>query len=242
MAGLDARTEQDLGRFTTDVQAALGEGLVCLALYGSAVDGDFVSGRSDVNTAVVVGHVTPAVLDRLGPVVAPFRRRGFALPLIVDLEYLERARDVFPMELADLGRRHRVLAGRDVFVGLSIQPAALRRACEREARGKQLRLRALYLDTSGEDRLLDEVLVGSLKSFLVLLRHLVVLHGAPSPEDYGATLDAGERLLGPLPAMRRLLAHRTGSARRPPAALRADVAAYLAEVDRIVTAADRAET
>ena len=236
---LDASTENDIARFATEVRDLLGERLVCLALYGSAATGHFVPERSDVNCAVVVTRVTVQVLDDLAPVVARWRAKRFALPLLVDPEYLERACDTFPMELDDLRRGHRLLAGRDVFADLRTTRDALRIACEREARGKQLRLRALYLETIGRDAAFEQVMVGSLKSFLVLLRHLLALHGRPMPHDHGAVLDGGEALLGPLPAMRRLLAHRTGTASRPVPALRADFATYLDEIDRIVVATDR---
>jgi len=241
MAGLDERTERDLGRFASGVQAALGEQLVCLALYGSGAGGDFVPGRSDVNTAVVVTRVTAGVLDLLAPVVARWRPHGFALPLIVDPEYLDRARDTFPMELEDIRRQHRLLAGRDVFAAVHTDRTALRRACEREARGKQLRLRALFLDTAGQATAFERVLAGSLKSFLGLLRHLLVLRGQPAPDGYGAILEAGETLVGPLPVMRDLLARRTGGKRGPARLLRAGFAIYLDEVDRIVAAADRVD-
>ncbi len=241
MGVLDARTDKDIARFAADVQAALGDRLVCLALYGSAVGGDFVPGRSDVNVALVVAQVTAAALDALAPLVARARARGFALPLLVDPAYLERARDTFPIELDEIRRQHRLLAGTDAFSGLVIERDALRRACEREARGKQLRLRTLYLDTAGRDDAFEAMLVGSLKSFLLLLRELLVLHGHPAPAAYAATLDAGETLLRPLPVMRRLLAHRAGNPRRTAPELRADFAAYLDEVDRLVAAIDRVD-
>jgi len=53
-----------------------------------------------------------------------------------------------------------------------------------------------------------------------------------------AVLAAGEGIVGPLPTMRKLLAHRAGDARLPPAVLRAEFGPYLGEVERIVEAVD----
>src|SRR5947208_793414 len=114
----DAAIEAQIAAFTRDVQAALGDRLRSLALYGSAAGEDWIANRSDLNVAIVVARVTPDVLEALVPVVARWRGKRFALPLIVDHEYLEAARDAFPMELDDIRRRHRVLAGADPFATL----------------------------------------------------------------------------------------------------------------------------
>ena len=144
----DAAIEAQIAAFTRDAQAALGDRLQSLALYGSAAGEDWIANRSDLNVAIVVARVTPDVLEALVPVVARWRGKRFALPLIVDHEYLEAARDAFPMELDDIRRQHRVLAGADPFATLVVERAALRRQCEHEARGKLLRLRAQFLDAA----------------------------------------------------------------------------------------------
>ena len=81
----------------------------------------------------------------------------------------------------------------------------------------------------------------SVKSFVVVLRHLVRLRRADSRYGYAAVVAAGEGIVGPLPTIRKLLATRAGDARLPPAALRAEFGAYLAEVERIVEAVDALE-
>jgi hypothetical protein len=239
MGALDARTEKEMARFAAQVEAALGPRLVCLALYGSAAGDDWVAGRSDVNLAVVVAEVSLEVLDALAPVVGA-RPRAIALPLVLDPEYLDGARDTFPMELADLARQHRVLAGRDVLAAIRVEPAAVRRQCEQEARGKLLRLRALYLETAGDPAALERVMVESLKSFLIVLRHMLRLRREGSDaHGYASVLGAGETLVGALPVMRRLLDHRTGTTPLAPRTLRAEFGGYLDEVRRIVAALDR---
>ena len=233
-----ARAEQQIATFTEEVCAALGEELVCLALHGSAAGDEWVAGRSDINTAVVVPRVTFAVLERLAPLVARWRQRGFALPVVMDYEYLRRARDAFPMELDDIRRQHRLLAGADLFADLALDPAALRRECEHEARGKLLRLRVLFLETGRKPAALEQLMVESAKSFIVVLRHVLHLRHTDGGHGYAAVLAAGEGIVGPLPTMRKLLALRAGDARLPPAALRAEFGPYLGEVERIVEAVD----
>ena len=178
------------------------------------------------------------MLEALAPVVGRWRRHGFAVPVVLDDEYLARARDTFPMELEDIRRQRRVLAGRDVFATLALDPAALRRECEQEARGKLLRLRALFLEAAASPRALEQLMLDSLKSFLVVLRHLLGLRGGDAPFAYADVLAAGEALLGTLPTMRRLLERRAGLGRLDRRALHGAFAAYLCEIERIVAAVD----
>src|SRR5436309_4658416 len=169
------RAEREIATFAEELRAALGEELICLVLHGSAAGDDWVAGRSDLNTALVVPRVTLAVLERLAPLVARWRERGFALPVVMDYEYLRCARDTFPMQLDDISRQHRLLAGADLFADLTLDPAAVRRECEREARGKLLRLRALFLETGRTPAVIEQLMLQSAKSFIVVLRHLLHL-------------------------------------------------------------------
>lgn len=230
----DGRLERDLAGFVRDLQEALGDALVSVSLYGSAAADDWVPGQSDVNTIVVVRAVSGRLLDVLAALLPPWRRRGFALPLVVDEEFLDRARDSFPMEFDDLRRAHRPLAGTDVLAGLTVDRAHLRRQCEQEARAKLLRLRALYLDAAARPEDLERLLTESLKSFLVILRHVLHLRGEHAPHGYDEVLTAGERLLGPLPAFRRVFEHR----RRKTRLGRADFSHYLADAERVVASVD----
>jgi hypothetical protein len=236
MPTADSRLDGDLAAYTDDVRRALGAELIGLVLYGSAAGDDWVAGRSDVNTAVVVRRVTVATLDALVPIVARWRPRGFALPLVVDPAQLDRSCDVFPMEIDDIRRQHRVLAGSDPFATLETEWAALRHECEQEARGKLLRLRALYLEHAAAPAELARLLLESSKSFVILLRHILRLRGDAVPHAYAAVVDAGEKAFGPLPVVRRLVAERTRPGSGDP--LHELFATYLTDVERIVAAVD----
>jgi predicted nucleotidyltransferase len=238
MPGPDGRLERDLAGFVRDLEDALGDALVSVSLYGSAAADDWVPGHSDVNTVIVVRAVSSRLLDVLAALLPPWRRRGFALPLVIDEEFLERARDTFPMEIDDLRRAHRPLAGTDVLAALTVDRAHLRRQCEHEARAKLLRLRALYLDAAVAPAQLERLLVESLKTFLVILRHVLHLRGDDVPFAYADVLAAGERALGPLPAFRRVLDHRQRRLRLPSRELRTEFSRYLADAERVVAAVD----
>src|SRR5499427_7763463 len=238
MARPDDRLERQIATYTGEVTQALGPHLVCLAVYGSAASSDYFEPNSDINIAVVVPTVSIDVLEALAPVVMRWEKRRFATPLLIERAFLERARDAFPMELDDIRRQHRLLAGSDVLDDVVVERDALRRQCEKEARGKLLRLRALYLGTGGATSALERLMLESLKSILIFLRHLLRLKGADPGLRYRDVLTAGEHALGPLPLMSRLLDHREGVTRLVPRAERLEFRRYLEEVERIVQALD----
>jgi hypothetical protein len=235
MAALDPRREHDLLAYGREVHAVLGDACVGVLLYGSAAGVDWVPGRSDFNTVIVLQHASPERLAALAPVVARWRPKGFALPVVFDREQVADAARLFPMELDDIRRQHRVLAGDNPFVGIATDEAALRRECAQEALGKLLRLRACYLEYAGDPPALGRMMTDSVKTFIIVVRHLLRLRGENVPQAYDAALAAGEAAVGPLPAMRQVLAQRHDQS--PNAAhLRALAGDYGAEVERVVAA------
>jgi hypothetical protein len=238
MARPDERLERLIATYGGEVEQALGPHLLCLAVYGSAAGSDFFEPHSDVNIVVVVPSVTIDVLEALAPVVMRWEKRRFATPLLIERDFLTRARDSFPMELEDIRRQHRRLAGSDLLIDVRVEADAVRRQCEKEARSRLLRLRALYLATAGAPSALERLMLESLRSNLIFLRHLLRLQGHEAGMCYRDVLTKGQEVLGPLPLMARLLDHREGRTRLVPRALRLDFREYLGEVERIVDALD----
>jgi hypothetical protein len=235
MVALDPRREHDLLAYAHDVHAVLGDACVGVVLYGSAAGVDWVPGRSDFNTVIVLQRATPERLATLAPVIARWRPKGFALPVVLDREQVADAAQLFPMELDDITRQHRVLAGDDPFAGIATDEAALRRECAQEAFGKLLRLRAFTLEHAGDAAAQARMMTESVKTFVIVIRHLLRLRGEDAPRAYDAALAAGEAAVGALPAMRHVLAERRDVS-ADPARLRALADEYVAEVERLVAA------
>ena len=101
--------EQVLNEFVREVQHLYGSDLVAVFLYGSAVTGEHVPGRSDINVAVLLAEVTAAALRKASGKLRGWARQGFATPVFFDVEFLRDALDVFPIELLDMQERHRML-------------------------------------------------------------------------------------------------------------------------------------
>lgn len=222
-----------------DLQAAVGTSLLSLVLYGSAAGKDYVEGVSDVNLLVVVQDNPVAVLDRLRPHWRQWHKRGLTAPVVVNREFLSRAVDVFPMELADIQAQHELLAGEDLLSGLTIDPEHIRRQAEFELRSKWLRLSALYLHAKAEAALVQSALLEAVKSFCVIMRHLLRLAGAKHPHSYAEVVAEFTDAFGhSLPATVQLLEIRRRQ--QPwPADCDSLFRAYLEEIGRVVNVADQ---
>lgn len=237
----NAWVEKILVEFTQKLRQLLLSDLVSVVLYGSGAGANFVPDLSDLNVAIVVKEVRFDILQKLQPHIAAWHKQGFALPLLVDRAFLDRARDVFPMELHDIQEQHRVLWGEDVFQELTIEARHLRFQAEHEARSKLLRLRALYLECAEDVPRLHALMIDSSKTFLILMRHLLRLHRQASVSLYEDVLNRFERHFSlTLPRIHQLVAIRAGRQPWPTEPLVEFFRDYLAEVQQIIDVIDRA--
>ncbi len=164
--------------FLERVDAALDSGYSAV-LYGSAARGDFVPGQSDLNLMLILQDLSPGTLRALAEPFTLWRKSGYEPPLVISRPEWARATDVFPLEITDMRAGYEVLRGDDPLAGLTVAPADLRHALEREFRGKLLRLRQGYVAASGDSSALGSLAARSAKTILVLLRGLLVLLGRP---------------------------------------------------------------
>jgi hypothetical protein len=220
--------------FLAEVDTILGPGYTAI-LFGSAARGDYVPGRSDVNLMLIVERASPEVLDRLRPAFAGWRRAMPVTPLIISRSEWLEGTDVFPIEICDMRAAREVLRGPDLVAQLQPDPADLRRALEKELRGKLLRLRQRYV-THGEKKL-GEWAGTTVPAILLFFRCLLSLAGRPAPADPRAVMEGAGALIGFDPApLLRVLACRSAPATRLAVP---DFEAYLEAVDRTARFADQ---
>ena len=168
--------------FLVQADSALGQGYSAI-LYGSAARGDYIKGRSDINLMLVIDQLTPKVLRTLGPAFSGWRKSTREPPLVLSRTEWNRASDAFPVEITDMRTSYQVLRGADPLQGAQVDPADLRKALEREFRGKLLRLRQGYASHAPDPAALGALGLQSAATILVLLRGVLSLLGKPVPHD-----------------------------------------------------------
>jgi predicted nucleotidyltransferase len=168
--------------FLDATDRALGTGYSAV-LYGSGARGDFVPGRSDINLVLVIEDLSPPVLRSLGPAFTGWRSSKLEPPLLLSRTEWSRASDAFPIEITDMRTSYQVLRGADPLSGMQVDRSDLRRALERELRGKLLRLRQAYVASAGDSDALGAVAGESAATIMVLLRALLSLLGRHVPTN-----------------------------------------------------------
>lgn len=226
--------------FAAELAETYGDHLVSVVLYGSAARGEYREGRSDLNVLVLLGDTSPETLRRGSLLARRWVGERNPPPLMLSEAEWRASADVFPIELADIRDAHVVLHGADPFVGVEIAPEDLRLQCENELKGKQIRLRERYLLSAAEPKELQELLLGSFSTFLVLFRTVLRLSGGDGARDPETVVRQTAERAGFDPAP-LLEVHR---ARAGGAVLdaRADspvVVGYLEAVEKVVKYVDR---
>src|SRR4026209_2689255 len=100
--------------------------------YGGRVDSPYVGGRaptpdydpkrSDVNSVVCLKKMNLEVLDFVAQLGSRFGKKGVRAPLVMTPWYVEKSRDVFPIELLDLRAFHSTCFGEDRFAPVEVSP------------------------------------------------------------------------------------------------------------------------
>jgi hypothetical protein len=170
---------------------ALAGNLKCVALYGSAAAGDFVPGVSNYNILIVANRIDVAALNAASPAIKEWSGLGHPTPLFFTTQQLADSTDAFPLELLDIQQSRRILWGDDLLANLKADAAHLRRQVERELTGKLLKLRARYLISKHDHEAVNDLMLHSLSTFLVLFRAALRLYQPTVPD---VKLDAARSL------------------------------------------------
>lgn len=176
-SGLPEGAAAPLAALASELRLALGENLVGLLAFGSAVRGGYRAGRSDVDLVLIVREATTPALLGISNLLQAARLASRFEAIILTEEEIPRAADVFPLLYDDIRQRHVVLAGRDPFSGLRISDRHRRLRIEQELRDAQIRLRRAVVDGLGAPAALAAVVERKLKQLRGPMHALLALKG-----------------------------------------------------------------
>ena len=181
--------------FFEEILMGYGGRVDSLYVVGSALTLDYDPKRSDVNSVVCLKKMNLEVLDFVAQLGSRFGKKRVRAPLVMTPWYVEKSRDVFPIELLDLRSLHSTVYGDDRFAPIEVALRDLRLECERELKSILVRLRQGYLAAAGEPEAIRDLLVPSLSTFVPLFRALLVLHGSTEPVGALASTVAKEEVI-----------------------------------------------
>jgi hypothetical protein len=195
-------------------------------------------GRAGTPTMAVVDVVTAVDLAACAARVEDWHDAGLATPLVLEASEFGRSLDAFPLEFGSILAHHVVVSGTSPFEGLRVDPADLRRACERQARSHLLHLREGYLETRGRSDLVADLILRSAPPLAGLLKSVARLHGAPAPDIASAARHVESAAGLPSGILERVANLAAGGSLAPDQA-RTVFASYLDAIDRLTEAIDR---
>lgn len=185
---------QAIQEMVTRLQGALGDALRSVVLWGPEAHDDTYRVAA-ANLVIVLADLEPATLRRSAAPIHWWLRKGQPWPRLFSPQLLRDAVDVYPIELLDISRHHRVLVGADPLADIAVDRVALRIQCERELREKMMRLREGYVEASGRSAQLRGLLAVSYAPFVQVLRAcLYLLAGEVVRHDHDVVVALCARL------------------------------------------------
>ena len=230
-----------LDRLVEDLQAAHGDNLASIVLYGSVAAGDQIEKRSDHNLLIALNRISADDLRVSHDALRNWIKLGEPMPVYFTVEELKSAADVFPIEFLQMQKARKVLHGHDPLELLEVSHANLRHQTEYELRTKLIQLRRLYVPASNSVEKLLALMSDSLASFAALFRAVLILDGQEPPVSKPDSVSAIVRLceLDAFP-FDEILKLRTGSTSRMSEAEANEVfSAYMDQIERVIQAVDR---
>ncbi len=193
--GLPDNTQKLLRTYTKEVAGAFGERLEGMLLYGSAVRGEFIPGRSNLNILFLVSSYDSAVLKQYSALHRRWSKEQIVVPLFLTEEELQLSAAVFPLEFLEIQEQHRVLSGRDPFIGFHVKTDRLREAVVQGLTSQLLRLRQRYVEGGGGNDATTILLSLSITATMPLLRGVQRVLGRPALSHSDAVItDVAEQL------------------------------------------------
>ena len=151
-------------------------------IVGSALTQDYDPKISDINSVIVLHKMDLKFLELLAPLGRKFGKKRIAAPLFMTPAYIDKSRDVFPIEFLNIKLLHHTVFGTDIFKDLDIKLSDLRQQCERELKVKLIGLRQGYISAAGDQKILTRGLVDTFSGCMPLFKAIIVLSGKETPQ------------------------------------------------------------
>lgn len=184
--------EELVGRLKKSYQ----DRLISVILYGSGATGDHHGKFSDLNILCVLREITTREIADSEPVFRWWREHRNPAPLLLSLHELRTSTDCFPIEFHDICERRRVVYGEDVAADLVIDNSFYRARVEYELRAKLIRLRQKAGGVLSDTELLLRLMLDSVSTFCVLIRHALLLAGAGGSLQKREMIEEARKLFG----------------------------------------------
>jgi len=159
------------------------ENIVSILLYGSATGKFYVPKQSDINLMVVLKDLEFGQLTASLKLINQGISKKISAPLFLSLTHIETSKDVFPIEFLEIKENHMLIYGKDLFSDMQIDQKHIRLFCEREIKGKLIRLREAYLEVGLRKKGIEALMKESMYALMPIFRALSRIKGQQPSVD-----------------------------------------------------------
>ena len=236
------RDRSAINSYMKQMNRILGDQLLSITIYGSAVKDNYFPGSSDLNLLVLVPEYSPGILKKVSPVAKGFSGRSRISSFVVDVNDIKDSADVFPVKYLDMKNHHVVLCGQDIFDDMEIDKTNIRFDLERQIRKVSLRLREMYMYSNYTVAELRNILVSNFSGFALYMAALLHLHNIKAPVKKEDIIKAASLEFSlDLSVLESVLNLKKGGNNPPRARMQKLFDEYFVVVDRIVEIVDKME-
>jgi len=180
---LPVKYRYTIEKFTGKIAVAFEANLYSMILFGSAAGVNFIEGKSDINTLIILEQIKMSDLEVLMEIGEKFKNKGLAVPLLFEKGHVKSSLDTFPVEFSDMKQRHILLLGEDPLVDAVVEKKNLRYQCEHEFKSILVNLRRGFLSTGAKRENIESLLENSLSSVVASCRGMIWLAGKTPPDE-----------------------------------------------------------
>ena len=184
-----------LSELTRLLTEALGPDLLSVTLFGSAAESKLRL-TSDVNVVLVVTGFQPQKFESLKPHIAAAESAIALKLMILEENEVSQAAEAFSVKFTDIGRRHKVLWGQDIFANLQVPREAVIRRTRQALLNQLLRLRSLWLGRSAREEQLVLLIAETAGPLRSVAATLMELRGTPQANGKEALTKMLTEILG----------------------------------------------
>ena len=188
--------QQTLSGFADQLKTELGDNLLALTMFGSALNADFDSNDDAIRTVITLPKIDLGFLRQLAHRAAILAESGFTAPVVMTPDYVSQSLDALPLELLEIHLRNLTIHGEDLFCGLTFSSAHLRLQCERELKLQLRAMRQGLLLTAGREEMLSGLEVHTAESLLRTMRGMLWIRGTKHYVDSWQVISLTEKLIG----------------------------------------------
>jgi hypothetical protein len=160
------------------------------------VRGEFLPGRSNLNLLLSLASQDREILARYAKAQRRWSREQVVVPLLLTADEIQRSAAAFPLEFLEIQEQHRLLSGRDPFIGLHIDDTHLAAEVFQSLSANLLRVRQRFVEGGGTEEATTLLLPLSLTGLLPCLRGMQRVAGRAVSFNSDALLADMQRFTG----------------------------------------------